>query len=152
MEPNVTVNFNCEHGHEFVNTYYDVVAKAKERDKKWIKELRDNGVKACHPNDGWVDRELNRVHFAYPQFNDGVNVGDKIMLGWSFDEKRQRLVEVTDIKTSLLMYYYFKDVREPINFITRKSQKQPTKNGRSIFYIACYKLAVLFGFVRWQNK
>jgi hypothetical protein len=63
-------------------------------------------VKASHPDDGWVDRkgrrntfgyvpEADSVQFAYPQFNDGVKVGDKIALGWA---DRWRIVVVTEIR------------------------------------------------------
>ena len=43
------------------------------------------GFKAAHPNDGWIDRENNELMFCYPQFNDGADVGDKVMLGWPAD-------------------------------------------------------------------
>ena len=139
---------NDEAGQRVVDGYYKIVAQQKLDEQDWISKLRGQGVKACHPNDGWVNRNDNKIHLCYPLFNDGVGVGDKIMLGWVNDKKSERLVEVTEIENSLLTYYHFKDVREAINFIPEKQQELPTKNGRSIFYIACYKLAVLFGFVR----
>ena len=144
MEP--ILRANSEAGQRLVDGYYKIVAKIKIDEQIWIEKLRADGVKACHPNDGWVDRENNKIHLCYPLFNDGVGVGDKIMLGWVNDKKSERLVEVTKIENSLLTYYHFKDVREAINFIPEKQQKKTTKNGRSVFYIACYKLAVFFGF------
>lgn len=48
----------------------------------WVKNLRALGVKASHPNDGWIDRENNTLVFMYPQFNDGADVGDLVALGW----------------------------------------------------------------------
>lgn len=52
--------------------------------------LRKEGFKAAHPNDGWVDRENNIITLCYPQFNDGVGVGDKMMLGRA-DDKPEKL-------------------------------------------------------------
>lgn len=69
--------------------------------RAWIASLRERGVKAAHPDDGWVDRDLNRVHLAYPQFNDGLAVGDVLALGWPDDQvdrdrkiNRTRLVRI----------------------------------------------------------
>lgn len=58
------------------------IGREMEAEKKaWIADLRAYGVKAAHPNDGWVDREKHEVFLCYPQFNDGVTVGDTIALG-----------------------------------------------------------------------
>ena len=67
---------------------------------RWIAELRAAGVKAAHPDDGWVDRVNNSVSFCYPQFNDGAGIGDIIALGsapWSFGD-RTRLVRIVGKK------------------------------------------------------
>lgn len=77
---------------EFVNTWNEVAQKQIDDTATWISELRKNGVKAAHPDDGWVDREKNTVRMTYPQFNDGIKVGDVIALGWA---DRFRLVRVT---------------------------------------------------------
>lgn len=61
---------------------------------RWVAQLRAQGVKGAHPDDGWVDRVTNVVQFAYPRFDDGVEVGDRIALG---TPKSYRLVEVTAI-------------------------------------------------------
>lgn len=60
--------------------------------------LRATGVKAEHPDDGWVDRERNSVQFCYPRFNDGVDVGDLIALGWPWSG--YRIVRCTRIEHS----------------------------------------------------
>lgn len=57
--------------------------------------LRRNGVKAAHPDDGWVNRERNGVRFCYPQFNDGAGVGDTVALGWP---DRHRLVTIIEVE------------------------------------------------------
>jgi hypothetical protein len=81
----------------------DIVALAvqvdrdMEREKQeWIAQLRSIGIKAAHPDDGWVNRKKSEHHdfvqFCYPQFNDGVQAGDKIALGWP-DKYRVRTVQ-----------------------------------------------------------
>lgn len=57
--------------------------------------LRAHGVKLEHPDDGWVDRERNTITPSYPRFDDGVEVGDLIALGWPRDG--YRLVRCTRI-------------------------------------------------------
>jgi hypothetical protein len=54
----------------------------------WIEDLRGQGIKAAHPDDGWVDRQRNTIHLAYPQFNDGLAVGELLALGWPGDAMR----------------------------------------------------------------
>ena len=54
-----------------------------ERDQDvWIAALRADGVKAAHPDDGWVDRKSNTLQLVNPQFNDGAKAGDLVALGW----------------------------------------------------------------------
>jgi hypothetical protein len=61
----------------------------------WITELRSRGVKAAHPDDGWVDREANTVALVYATFNDGLQVGDLLALGSPSDSRGTRIVRVT---------------------------------------------------------
>lgn len=63
-----------------------------ERERQWCDELREAGIRAAHPDDGWVDRDANTVHFAYPQFAGRVEPGDLIALGQPDD---YRVVRVT---------------------------------------------------------
>lgn len=79
-------------GDEFQRNWVRICMEAANEERDWIARLRAEGVKAAHPDDGWVDREANSVHFAYPQFDDGVEVGGLIALGWP---DRHRLVRVT---------------------------------------------------------
>lgn len=60
----------------------------------WVKHLRRCGLKAAHPDDGWVDREANTVRFCYPQFFDNPQVGDLIALG-SHTGRGWRVVRLT---------------------------------------------------------
>jgi hypothetical protein len=62
---------------------FSSIATSMEREQDaWIASLRAAGVKAAHPDDGWVDRTHNTVQFVYPQFNDGAKAGDLVALGW----------------------------------------------------------------------
>lgn len=45
-----------------------------------VAQLRADGVKAAHPDDGWVNRADKTVHLAYPYFNDGLAIGDRLAL------------------------------------------------------------------------
>jgi len=86
----------CESSNpEFVATWNNVVEEQRIKETKWVEDLRSQGVKAAHPDDGWVNRKEDSVLLCYPQFNDGVEVGDTIALGWAWDDTR--LVKVTDI-------------------------------------------------------
>ena len=69
----------------FAKLWADICIEGERKEKEWIATLRQQGVKAAHPNDGWVDREKNELHFCYPQFNDGAKEGDIVALGWPSD-------------------------------------------------------------------
>jgi hypothetical protein len=88
---------------------WNAIGVAQTKDTyRWIEALRKRGIKAAHPDDGWVDRENNEVQLVYPQFNDGVEIGDTIALGWPWD--KTRLVTVTDTRVGILsraIYYKF---------------------------------------------
>ncbi|MDR6421244.1 hypothetical protein J2801_003532 [Paraburkholderia phenoliruptrix] len=78
----------CRGNSDFASTWRDVVREAEISEEQWIRGLREHGIKAAHPDDGWVDRGRNTVYFAYPHFNDGAKFGDLIALGWHFDKTR----------------------------------------------------------------
>jgi len=93
---------------DLVAAWIDSVNKAQTAESEWIKRLRTEGYKAAHPNDGWVNREENKIHLAYPQYNDGLQVGDKMMLGWPNDNERP--VKIIGTEKRLLEYYLFEDL------------------------------------------
>lgn len=97
--------------HPFVTEFVNSVKEAKKHETEWVASLRKKGFKAAHPNDGWVDMKNNRIHFCYPQFNDGVEVGSKVMLGSHYD-KITRPVFLTRKESMLLDYYYFEDLKQ----------------------------------------
>jgi hypothetical protein len=84
-------------GDEFMSVFARVCEEHRQRKTEWIEQLRADGVKAARPDDGWVDREADIVTGpdCYPDFNDGVEVGDLIALG---DPKKYRLCRITDIR------------------------------------------------------
>lgn len=65
---------------------------------QWVSSLREQGVKAAHPDDGWVNRDKDEVQFVYPQFMDGVSNGSIVALGWP---DKYRLVELTSLRTTV---------------------------------------------------
>ena len=79
-------------GNAFQSLWGQVCRDSHEREQQWIRGLRAAGIKAAHPDDGWVNRKDNTVSFQYPQFNDGVKDGDLIALGWP---DKYRIVRVT---------------------------------------------------------
>jgi len=93
---------------EFVRAWADVCIKAQKSLDEWIALLRSQGVKAAHPDDGWIDRENNRLHFAYPQFNDGVSVGSLVALG---RPGKYRLVKLTDFIPGFLNRWGYEPIR-----------------------------------------
>lgn len=112
--------FESQDGHcksnnmEHVSLWNQIVTERKENELKWIEELRLQGVKAAHPDDGWVERDINQVTLCYPEFNDGVSVGDIIALG-SYD--KWRLVKVIEereplLDSQVLMFEYIVEKEE----------------------------------------
>lgn len=97
---------------EAVGLMVDIEQRMAGEQSEWIANLRANGVKAAHPDDGWVDRDRSpqRVHLEYPQFNDGLDVGDLLALGWPF--AKTRIVRVTAIEDGFFGMRYF--VFEPL--------------------------------------
>jgi len=94
-------------GNDFMRLFNSIQTEHKLSEVQWIKSLRKAGVKAAHPDDGWVDRTTNIVTFAYPQFDDGVSPGDYIALGYSF--WAWRIVRVVSVERQ--GYYKFEDLR-----------------------------------------
>lgn len=102
---------------DFINLWNKIISDGEKEEINWVTELRAKGVKAAHPDDGWVDRENNSIHFAYPQFDDGVNLDDVIALGWppnGYSKGQCRLVKIIGIKNEGIIEsytrYYFKEM------------------------------------------
>ena len=93
----------------------DICSEQVREEEAWIVHLRAHGIKAAHPNDGWVKRDRKEVHFAYPFFNDGCGVGDLVMLGWpdKSAQKSLRLVRIIGFRDTTmfgLRWMKFEDV------------------------------------------
>lgn len=105
-------------GHpEFVSVFLGIVENSEASNKAWVESLRKQWFKAAHPNDGWVDRTHNSFQLVYPHFNDGVCVGDKVMLGWHSENPTfHRPVIVIAIEKSMvfteIVKYYFIDMED----------------------------------------
>lgn len=76
------------------------ICQSRERSRQeWIANLRASSVKAARPDDGWVDRDRNEVTMCYPDFNDGLQVGDWLALGRHDGKTRiVELVEETSVR------------------------------------------------------
>lgn len=82
-----------------VSQWRSICLDAQARLDEWRAALRAAGIKAAHPNDGWVDREALTVIMVYPDFDDGAGVGDVIALGWP---DNYRLAVITGRRAQLL--------------------------------------------------
>ncbi len=93
--------------HPFAAGLAKHIEEDEKRERVWIEKLRTLGVKMVHPDDGWVKRETNELCPTYPQFDDGVCIGDLIALGWP---NEYRVVRVTGKRRSFfgLEYLSFK--------------------------------------------
>lgn len=89
---------------KFVSMYAGIADNMEREQDAWIAGLRSIGVKASHPDDGWVDRKNNSMQFVYPQFNDGAKVGDLVALGspqWSSANPQHRIVRLISFRRSV---------------------------------------------------
>jgi hypothetical protein len=72
---------------------HDQSRRMVDEQADWVAHLRALGVRAAHPDDGWVDREANTVRLEYPQFGGRLAVGDLLALGSPRDDTR--IVRIT---------------------------------------------------------
>lgn len=83
-------------------------------ERAWVDQLRAEGIKAAHPDDGWVKRAENKVHLCYPQFNDGLGVADLLALGTPEKWRVVRVVGSSDLllrtpDTPSPFYWHFEE-------------------------------------------
>lgn len=97
---------------DLISSWDNIQTKHQSEETGWIAELRSKGIKAAHPDDGWVNRDNNSIQFVYPQFNDKPKAGDRIVLGWPWE---YREVCIISIKQEGILnphnQYYFKSTR-----------------------------------------
>lgn len=94
----------CREGDDFVERYDKICQDNSNKEQEWIKRLKELGIKASHPDDGWHKREEYYFQFSYPHFNDDPQIGDMVALG---DHESFRVFIVDDIKYSWLKRYYY---------------------------------------------
>lgn len=99
----------------FVGLWHEICREMNAEQKAWIAQLRSQGIKASHPDDGWVDRKNNTLQFVYPQFNDGAKAGDLVALGWptgSLPSGNHRIVRLKERKQTTFSEYWSFESRE----------------------------------------
>lgn len=102
------VNSDSKGARSFEKTYNDIVCRIESDMDAWIKKLESEGVKAAHPDDGWVDRVKNEVILNYPNFMDIIEIGDRIALGTPYE---YRLVVVNNISMGAYdKCYHFSEI------------------------------------------
>lgn len=114
MKPIEMINL-VEGKHEFVDRWKQNCLKRQIEEDKWIESLRSKGVKAAHPDDGHVDRENNVIRMAYPDFNDGLEVGCLMALGGRNEFRIVKIVdkiEETSIFGPLFESWKFEEIKE----------------------------------------
>jgi hypothetical protein len=99
---------------QLIADHFASIDRMEAKENEWIKALQAQGIKAAHPDDGWVNRAENYITLCYPSFDDGLEVGSKLVLGSSLRDK-YRVVEITraDHIWVGLTHWYFKPVQEP---------------------------------------
>lgn len=98
---------------QYVEQAIAIDQRFQQEERSWVARLRAQGIKAAHPDDGWVHRDTNKIHLEYPQFNDGLGVGDLLALGWAH-RRDYRIVRVTKVepvgRLIPMTYYHFNEV------------------------------------------
>lgn len=115
MNEEITISGRTAPGKDFVRLFHALAEKQKETEAAWIAFLRAQDVKAAHPDDGWVDRALNRVILCYPYFIDpALKPDDLIVLGCP---DKYRYVRIIGIQKSILFYdmVYYEFIELPTN-------------------------------------
>lgn len=110
---------------EGINLVRAIEHNQEDEYARWIARLKAYGVKCAHPDDGWVsgrDTGDESIHLSYPRFNDGLEVGDLMALGWPYSHTR--IVKVTRTEPypngkftdhSQIWSYHFEEVEHELN-------------------------------------
>lgn len=106
-----------ESGTEPAAVVVESAYRAQREQDEWVAKLRARGVKAAHPDDGWVNKKENKLCFCYPQFNDGAGVGDLVALGYPWMHKSgSRIVRLTAREEDRVVgpWWYFEEVERGV--------------------------------------
>lgn len=93
-------------------SFITAMRACREPELSYVREktklLRALGIKASHPDDGWHNREERYFQLAYPDFDDGVKVGDVVMLTGTNITFKVKRIEDSRFKNlgGLKRYYY----------------------------------------------
>ena len=68
-------------GERFLASLSKSMDDRRSKQDVWRDDLRERGVVVTHPDDGWVKRDKNTVHFCYPHILGKVEVGALAVLG-----------------------------------------------------------------------
>lgn len=85
----ITATANDAAGHEFLKGFARIHQGHEVKLTELCNQLRADGVKALHPNDGWVERsdgDTIRFRLAYPRFQMPFNVGDRVAFYGALDD------------------------------------------------------------------
>lgn len=85
-------------GNEALATFARLTREYEANQLEWARTLMRQGIKAAHPDDGWVDRKKNTFVLMYPEFRSDISVGSLVALG---NHEKYRLVRVTGEVDSL---------------------------------------------------
>jgi len=96
--------------NDFIEAYNEACTSQEIACQEWIAMLRKDGVRAAHPDDGWVDWERSTVHLCYPQFDDGIWCGEIVALGTSSDHRLVRITGEVPDRFLRIKRWYFQEI------------------------------------------
>lgn len=86
-----------EVGEQFAKLFNEAVSKSRLESIEWLAKLKNDGIVAAHPEDGWVDRNKNQIIFVHAYFmNAVIDVGDRVVIGNPKKYRIVRIIEVVD--------------------------------------------------------
>lgn len=89
---------------ELCESYKKIDEEESKKEIEFVRKLRELGIRAAHPDDGWHKREEGYFGLSYPYFNEGVEVGDMVALG---NPERFVVVIVKKVNGFLSKRYYY---------------------------------------------
>lgn len=112
-----TITPHTAAGNDLALRFLEIGANLAQRRRTEADTLaRLYGVAAVHPDDGWVDRERNKLQLVYPTFQrEEVRAGDAIALDARSDTsiRGYRIVRVIRVERHDLLdeviAYHFRD-------------------------------------------
>lgn len=130
----------------FVELYDKVVQDQRFNNGQWCAHLLTQDVRIAHPDDGWVDRKVNKLSPCYPQLRQlEINVGSLAVLGWP---DKYRYVRITKVEPdpwgisrnspSRQDRYFFEYLHPGIHFVFNAVDKPFIKRWNKNPYDDCW--------------